>query len=112
MNTLFTLLSKKVYTLQDKDFNSSILTAAILSRMKLYLSSYGLGNNPDELIKLLGGKKRAAIIANATDHQFILKRKFRIWKEIKNLNRIGIKAEELDLRKYFGREVELNDQLS
>ncbi len=33
--------------------------------MRLYLSSYGLGNRPDEFVGLLRGKKRVAIVLNA-----------------------------------------------
>ena len=39
--------------------------------MKLYLSSYGLGNHPKELVKLMGSNTNIAIIGNAGDQYFI-----------------------------------------
>ena len=35
--------------------------------MRLYLSSYGLGENPSALVDLVGGAARAAVIFNARD---------------------------------------------
>lgn len=35
--------------------------------MKLYLSSYLIGNNSDELASLVSGRKRVGVIPNALD---------------------------------------------
>ncbi len=35
--------------------------------MKLYLSSYRLGNNSDEFARLVSGQKRIGVIRNALD---------------------------------------------
>ncbi len=35
--------------------------------MRLFLSSYKLGNKPDELLALVGNNKRTAIIMNSQD---------------------------------------------
>ena len=36
--------------------------------MRLYLSSFDLGNRPEELVALAGSARRAAAIVNALDH--------------------------------------------
>jgi dipeptidase E len=35
--------------------------------VRLYLSSFGLGNRPDELLALLRGGRRAGLVLNAKD---------------------------------------------
>ena len=42
--------------------------------MKLYLSSYFLGNHPEELAKLIGSNKKFGIIMNAGDIYSDIKR--------------------------------------
>ena len=75
--------------------------------MKLYLSSYKLGNKPQELIKLIGDNKRAAIIMNAQDLLPPERRSIRLQEEIGALTGLGLQSEELDLRDYFGKADEL-----
>ena len=75
--------------------------------MKLYLSSYGLGNHSKELIKLIGANKKIAIIGNAGDHFGNKKeRKESIQRQATSLSKIGLIPQEIDLRKYFGKEKE------
>ena len=69
--------------------------------MKLYLSSYGLGNNPNEMLSLISDNKRAAIIMNAQDNTSPEKRLERLQREIDGLTSLGLEPEELDLREYF-----------
>lgn len=80
--------------------------------MKLYLSSYGIGNYPEELIKLTGVGAKIAIIGNAGDHFGDKKtRKESIQRQTTSLSSIGLIPQEIDLRKYFGRENELEKKL-
>ena len=80
--------------------------------MRLYLSSYKLGNYPKELIKLTGEKAKIAIIGNAGDHFGNKKeRKESIQRQATSLSDIGLIPQEIDLRKYFGKEKELENKL-
>lgn len=75
--------------------------------MRLYLSSYGFGNHPEEFTALIGDNKRVAVIANAQDHKDIESRTERLQREIAGLKELGLEPEELDLRDYFGKSEEL-----
>ncbi|MGB3024008.1 MAG: Type 1 glutamine amidotransferase-like domain-containing protein [Candidatus Saccharimonadales bacterium] len=75
--------------------------------MRLYLSSYGFGNHPEEFTALIGDNKRVAVIANAQDHKDIESRTERLQREIAGLKELGLEPEELDLRQYFGKPNEL-----
>lgn len=79
--------------------------------MRLYLSSYKLGNKPEEMLPLIGNNKKTAIIANAQDFKPAESRTERIQQEIESLNTMGLQPEELDLRDYFGKTVELSEAL-
>ena len=80
--------------------------------MKLYLSSYKLGENPKKLVDLVGTNKRAAVIPNALDFSTeIERRNSRVQSEIDDLKQLGFQAEEVDLRNYFGKPDELNRTL-
>lgn len=75
--------------------------------MRLYLSSFGLGNRPEELQALLRGGTRAAVVLNAKDASSQEGRQASLEREIEALARLGLQPEELDLRNYFGRADEL-----
>jgi len=79
--------------------------------MKLYLSSYGIGNNPERLQSLVGDNKRAAIIMNAQDLTTTEKRLMRLETESQNMKSLGFEPEELDLRDYFGKQEQLGQKL-
>lgn len=80
--------------------------------MRLYLSSYKLGNYPKELIKLTGEKAKIAIIGNAGDgYGNIKERKESIGRQLFSLSNIGLIPKEIDLRKYFGKNKELATKL-
>lgn len=79
--------------------------------MKLYLSSQRLGKHSNKLLELIGNNKNVVVVANAIDDKPIVHRKNRVKREIKMLNELGLNAEELDLRKYFGRGQELKEYL-
>lgn len=73
--------------------------------MKLYLSSYRLGNYTDKLKELVGKPNaKVAVCVNALDatpdevrNGVVLKR------EIEDMQSLGFTPEELDLREYFGK---------
>lgn len=69
--------------------------------MRLYLSSYGLGNKPEEMLPLIGNNKRVAIIMNAQDAKAPDRRSERLQQEIDGLAALGLVPEEFDLRDYF-----------
>jgi dipeptidase E len=71
--------------------------------MKLYLSSYLLGDHPEQFAALVGGNKSVAIIMNAADIFGDAKRRAYLANEIEKMKALGLRAEELDLRRYFGR---------
>lgn len=77
--------------------------------MRLFLSSYGLGNKPEELLPLISDNKRAAIIVNALDAKTPEARAERLQREIDALSALGFQPEELDLRQYFGKSAELKE---
>jgi dipeptidase E len=79
--------------------------------MKLYLSSYHLGNHSDTLASMVSNKK-AALISNALDWSTDKDRlKISTQREIGDLMSIGLDPEELDLKKYFGKSSELKSKL-
>ena len=56
--------------------------------MKLYLSSYFLGNHPEELAKLVGTNKKAGIVMNAADIYGNEKRPAYLANEIEKMNKV------------------------
>lgn len=81
--------------------------------MKMYLSSYRIGNNPERLVELIGVNNKIAVIPNALDFSNeIDKRNAGVQREIDDLNNLGLQAEEVDLRKYFNKPDELEHKLS
>lgn len=69
--------------------------------MRLYLSSYYLGDNPSQFASLFAQNKKVAIIMNAGDNFGPAKRPEYLRKEVASLRDIGLEGEELDLRDYF-----------
>ncbi|HTC02689.1 MAG TPA: Type 1 glutamine amidotransferase-like domain-containing protein [Xanthobacteraceae bacterium] len=69
--------------------------------MRLYLSSFDLGDRPEELVALAGPARRAAIIVNALDHR---PEGRTVWlkEQTDKLVGLGFSVVELDLRSYFG----------
>ena len=72
--------------------------------MRLYLSSYKLGIKPEEMLPLIKGNKKTAIIMNAQDAVLPERRALRFQEEVSNLRSLGLQPEELDLRNYFDRK--------
>ena len=81
--------------------------------MKLYLSSYRLGNETDKLVSMVQENKRAAVIFNALDFSCDLERKrSTINRELNDLAELYLEPEEFDLRPYFGNPELLREQIS
>lgn len=70
--------------------------------MRLYLSSFRLGKQPDKFEAIVGGNKRAAVILNAHDYFPEKQRHHALKEEIRDLERIGLEANEIDLRNFNG----------
>ena len=66
--------------------------------MRLYLSSFRIGNCPERLVELAGGGPRAAVIANAMDPAPADVRRNAVLLELDALTALGFTAEEVDLR--------------
>jgi|CXWL01.1.fsa_nt_gi dipeptidase E len=79
--------------------------------MRLYLSSFRLGNRSDALLALLGDGRQTALIANAVDFLDVDARSESVRAEIERLKSIGLAPTELDLRRYFSRDSELRSAL-
>jgi dipeptidase E len=80
--------------------------------MKLYLSSYKVGKETAKLLEMLNGKKKIGYIPNAMDFATDLERRNKSEQgDIQELNSIGLEIERIDLRDYFGKELELKKKL-
>lgn len=69
--------------------------------MRLYLSSFRLGDHPQRLVELLRGGRRAAVVGNATDGYPPVERAERLRDEFAQLRDVGLEPEEIDLRDHF-----------
>jgi dipeptidase E len=84
------------------------------SSVKLYLSSYKIGNETERLKSFFGENKRIGYIANALDattNDSIWKENF-INEDISQLKEIGLQPEVLDLRSYFRKKNDLQEKLT
>ena len=80
--------------------------------MRLYLSSFRLGDHPEHLVGLVGGAARGAVvIANAMDVAPADVRCSWVERELADLAGLGFDAAELDLRDYFGDRQRLRADL-
>lgn len=81
--------------------------------MRLYLSSFRLGDHPERLVALVGeADRRAVVIANAMDVAPGDVRRSWAERELADLAGLGFDAAELDLRDYFGDRQRLRGNLS
>ncbi len=79
--------------------------------MRLYLSSFGIGNQPERLLPLVDAPRHVAIIMNALDNKPVVRERF-LANETETFTKMGFAAEELDLRAYFGKQQELSKLLA
>lgn len=80
--------------------------------MRLYLSSFRMGDHPEQLVALAGRGARVAVIANAMDDAPTVVRSGGVDREIVALTELGFTPEEVDLRDYFGHESKLEQALA
>ena len=83
--------------------------------MRLYLSSYRIGDRAGSLLALLGDGKRAAIISNALDNVSPMARALyrdEVYDPYAEFASLGIEAAPLDLRDYFGDSRGLRTRLA
>lgn len=80
--------------------------------MKLYLSSYRVGDKPKELVASFGKNKKVAVIANAMDFATESVRVDKMEGSISSLSALGLLPEEIDLRDYFYKPRELAKKLN
>lgn len=69
--------------------------------MRMYLSSFRMGDHPERLVELLDAPGPAAVIGNAIDGASDDVRREGVEHELEALAGLGLEAEELDLRDYF-----------
>ena len=79
--------------------------------MRLYLSSFRIGDHPQELVSLLEPGRGAVVIANAMDDEPAEDREGGVRRELAALAGLGIEAREVDLRTYFGQPERLRRDL-
>ncbi len=74
--------------------------------MRMYLSSYRLGNHTDRLQALVGKPDaRAAVSVNARNGaEHSARNDIVLRRELEDMQSLGFMAEELDLREYFDRD--------
>lgn len=80
--------------------------------MRLYLSSFRIGDHPDRLVELARGLPTAAVIANACDGQSTTGRSESVTRELSALRALGFIADEVDLRDFAGHGEELRRDLA
>jgi dipeptidase E len=83
--------------------------------MRLYLSSYRIGDRAGALLALLGNGGRAAIVSNALDNVSPAARaihRSEVYDPHAEFASLGIAAEDVDLRDYFGASERLAERLN
>ncbi len=71
--------------------------------MRLYLSSFRMGDHTEQLLTLTGGPCSVAVIANAMDAKADDERRAAVEREFAALQALGMRPMELDLRQYMDR---------
>jgi dipeptidase E len=79
--------------------------------MRLYLSSFRVGNRPDELLALLRGGRQAAVICNSIDVYDSDDRAAGVRRELDELAGLGLEPVDVDLRHHFGEQAGLRQRL-
>ncbi len=79
--------------------------------MKLYLSSFRLGDHPERLVALLPPAGRIGVVCNAIDAEDPAVRREKVAAELTWLTELGLRPEELDLRSYSERGARFGQDL-
>ncbi|HEY5396355.1 MAG TPA: Type 1 glutamine amidotransferase-like domain-containing protein [Trebonia sp.] len=80
--------------------------------MRLYLSSFRLGDHPEFLVSLVGKVAWVAVVANAMDDQPPDIRRQAVERELAALSGLQLRPTELDLRCYAGEPDALRERLA
>jgi dipeptidase E len=80
--------------------------------VRLYLSSFRLGEDPELLVRLTGERAHIVVIANAMDDAPADVRRQAVQRELQALSDLGLRPAELDLRSYFGNAAPLSRDLA
>ena len=81
--------------------------------MRLYLSSFRMGDHPEHLTALVGDDdRRTVVIANAMDDAPADIRRAGVERELAALGELGFEGVELDLRDYFDDRQRLRRELA
>jgi dipeptidase E len=82
--------------------------------MKLYLSSYKVGDEPEKLTILFSDNKSVGYVPNALDFTKadVERRKVHIEKDMQSLEQVGLHPVLLDLKEYFEKKETLKTKLS
>jgi dipeptidase E len=80
--------------------------------VRLYLSSFRIGDQPDRLVELARGLPTAAVVANACDGQVPAERADSVAREMGALRELGFVVDEVDLRDFVGQGDELGRRLA
>lgn len=70
--------------------------------MRLYLSSFRLGDHPEHLVRLMDRGARVAVVANSVDGAPREVRQEAVELELAALRRLGLEPHEVDLRELAG----------
>lgn len=73
-----------------------------ISAVRLYLSSFRLGDHPEHLVRLAGEGARVAVVANSIDGAPADIRREGVQREVDDLGGLGLRPTELDLRDLAG----------
>lgn len=79
--------------------------------MRLFLSSYRAGNYPGKLVELFGKNTRVAVITNAKDYKPPKEREIKVKEVLDFFLDLGLKPDELELKKYFTSQVNWNSEM-
>jgi dipeptidase E len=79
--------------------------------VRLYLSSFRVGDQPGRLRDLADRDLPAAVIANAIDEAMPEERREGVQRELDDLSELGFDVRELDLRDYFESPGQSADEL-
>ena len=74
--------------------------------MRFYLSSYRMGDRVDDLVRMTGAGGRVAVISNALDVIPMEARRAyarTVYDQLAAFEDLGLAAQDVDLRDYFGR---------
>jgi dipeptidase E len=80
--------------------------------VRLYLSSFRIGDHPDRLVELARGQSGIAVIANARDGWPEAERSESVAREVEALHGLGFDAGEVDLRDLAGSGAALLGELA